>query len=198
MSCDCGHLGFPIGIKNRNLVKDNPMIIHLQFGFSQFISFREEDLWNFSQSEHIIGPGSHIEYPTGSKNSNFVEDHPRNIPAKFGSNRPCGFGEEAWNVKSLQTTDDGRQVMAIVHMDLWSRWNNNTDSHDITEILLKVALNTMTLNLKHHSTKVGLLITGNTEKKENQTKPSIGASHQISAHFGKAVSEKKVFRNRPI
>jgi hypothetical protein len=42
MSCDGGHLGFPIGIKNRNLVKDIPMIIHLQFGFSQFISFREE------------------------------------------------------------------------------------------------------------------------------------------------------------
>jgi hypothetical protein len=42
-----------------------------------------------------IGPGSHVEYPTGSKNSNFVEDHPRNIPAKFGSNWPSGFGEEA-------------------------------------------------------------------------------------------------------
>jgi hypothetical protein len=36
-----GHLGFPIHIKNRNLVKDIPMIIHLQFGFSQFISFFE-------------------------------------------------------------------------------------------------------------------------------------------------------------
>ena len=131
MSCDGGHLGFPIGIKNSNLVKDIPMIFHLQFGFSQFISFREEDLWNFSQSEHIIGPGSHIEYPTGTKNSNFVEDHPRNIPAKFGSNRPSGFGEEAWNVKSLQTTDDVRQVMAIVHLDLWSRWTNK-----ITTILL--------------------------------------------------------------
>jgi hypothetical protein len=47
------------------------------------------------QSEHMIGPGSHIEYPTGTKNSNFVEDHPRNNPAKFGSNRPSGFGEEA-------------------------------------------------------------------------------------------------------
>jgi hypothetical protein len=58
-----GHLGFPINIKNSNLVKDIPMIIHLQFGFNQFISFREEDLWNFSQSEHIIGPGSHVEYP---------------------------------------------------------------------------------------------------------------------------------------
>jgi hypothetical protein len=38
---------------------------------------------------------SHIEYATGTKNSNFVEDHPRNIPAKFGSNWPSGFGEEA-------------------------------------------------------------------------------------------------------
>jgi hypothetical protein len=103
--------------KNRNLVKDFTIIIHLQFGFSQFISFREEDLWNFSQSEHIIGPDSHVEYPTGTKNSNFVEDRPRNIPAKLGSNWPSGFGEEAWNVKSLQKTDDGRQVMAIVHMD---------------------------------------------------------------------------------
>ena len=139
MSCDGGHLGFPIGIKNSNL------IIHVQFRFSQFISFREEDLWNFSQSEHIIGLGSHIEYPTGTKNSNFVEDHPRNIPAKFGSNRPSGFGEEAWNVKSLQTTDDrqqttddGRQVMAIVHLDLWSRWTKNEIKVFIFLFLLNV------------------------------------------------------------
>jgi hypothetical protein len=34
----------PLGIKNRTLVKNLPMIIHLQFGFSQFINFREEDL----------------------------------------------------------------------------------------------------------------------------------------------------------
>ena len=119
MSCGGGHLGFPIGIKNRNLVKDIPMIIHLQFGFSQFFSFREEDLWNFSQSEHIIVPGSHVEYPTRTKNRNFVEDHLKNIPAKFGSNWPSGFREEAWNVKSL---DDGHQVMAIVHLDQRSRW----------------------------------------------------------------------------
>jgi hypothetical protein len=90
-------------------------------------SFGEEDLWNFSQSEHIIGPGSHIEYPTGTKNSNLVEDHPRNIPAKFGSNRPSGFGEEAWNVKSLHTTDDGRQVMVIVHLDQSELKSNTCD-----------------------------------------------------------------------
>ena len=28
------------------------------------------------------------------------------------------------------------------------------------------------------------------------TEPSIGASHQISAHFSQAVSEKKILRNR--
>jgi hypothetical protein len=38
-------------------------------------------------------------------------------------------------------------------------FTNKTDSHDIAEILLKVALNTMTLSLKHHSTNVGCLIT---------------------------------------
>jgi hypothetical protein len=29
------------------------------------------------------------------KTETIVEDHPRNIPAKFGSNWPSGFGEEA-------------------------------------------------------------------------------------------------------
>jgi hypothetical protein len=51
----------------------------------------------FSETTNMIKakPGSHVEYPTGTKNSNFIEDHPRNIPAKFGSNWPSGFGEEA-------------------------------------------------------------------------------------------------------
>ena len=82
------------------------MIIPGQFGFNCPSGLREEAFWNiFSQSEHIIGPGSHVKYLTGTKNKKFVEDHPRNIPAKFGSNWPSGFREEAWNVKSLQTTD---------------------------------------------------------------------------------------------
>ena len=43
--------------------------------------------------------------------------------------------------------------MAIVPMDLWSRWTNKTDRHDITEILLKVVLNT--INHSVHSITVG-------------------------------------------
>jgi hypothetical protein len=34
MSCGGGHLGFPIGIKNRKFVEDLPMIIPGQFGFN--------------------------------------------------------------------------------------------------------------------------------------------------------------------
>jgi hypothetical protein len=52
-------------------------------------------------------------------------------------------------VKSLQTTDDGRQVMAIVHMELWSRWTNKVRwnnvvyffvsfSRDITQWILSI------------------------------------------------------------
>jgi hypothetical protein len=36
---------------------------------------------------------SQVEYPTETKNRKFVEDHPRNIPGKFGSNWPGGIGE---------------------------------------------------------------------------------------------------------
>jgi hypothetical protein len=42
MSCGGGHLGFPIGIKNRNFVEDLPMIIPRQFGFNCPSGFREE------------------------------------------------------------------------------------------------------------------------------------------------------------
>jgi hypothetical protein len=34
MFCGGGHLGFPIGIKNKKFVEDLPMIIPGQFGFN--------------------------------------------------------------------------------------------------------------------------------------------------------------------
>jgi hypothetical protein len=55
---------------------------------------------NFSQSEHVIGPGSHVEFPIYTKNTNLVEDHPMNISGKFGSILFSGFREEEFNVKS--------------------------------------------------------------------------------------------------
>jgi hypothetical protein len=44
MSCGGGHLGFSIGIKNRELVEALPLIIPGQFGFNCPSGFREEDL----------------------------------------------------------------------------------------------------------------------------------------------------------
>jgi hypothetical protein len=53
MSCGGGHLGFPIGIKTK-LGKGHPMIIHLQFEFSQFISqlLRDKYNQNYVLDEH--------------------------------------------------------------------------------------------------------------------------------------------------
>jgi hypothetical protein len=42
MTCGGSHLGFPIGIKNRNFVEDLPMTIPGQFGFNYPSGFREE------------------------------------------------------------------------------------------------------------------------------------------------------------
>jgi hypothetical protein len=38
MSCGSGHLGFPIGIKNRNLVKDIPMSMNGENVSKRFFS----------------------------------------------------------------------------------------------------------------------------------------------------------------
>ena len=46
MTCGGSHLGFQIGIKNKNLVEDLPMIILVQFGFNCPSGFREEEFWN--------------------------------------------------------------------------------------------------------------------------------------------------------
>jgi hypothetical protein len=56
----------------------------------------EKKIFEISANQSILlALAAIFEYPTGTKNRNFVEDHPRNIPAKFGSNWPSGFGEEA-------------------------------------------------------------------------------------------------------
>jgi uncharacterized cupin superfamily protein len=58
-----------------------------------------EDFLNFDQSEHIMGPGSHVGFPISTKNKKLVYDHPMNISAKFGSNLLCGFRKKDENVK---------------------------------------------------------------------------------------------------
>ena len=55
------------------------MIIPAKSQFNWLGGFRQEDFLNFSQSEHVIGPSNHVEFPIFTKNTNLVEDHPMNI-----------------------------------------------------------------------------------------------------------------------
>ena len=69
MYCGGGHLGFPIGIKNRNFVEDLPMIIPGQFGFNCPSGFREEAFWN------IIPIGSNVKLsPAVATILNFISE----------------------------------------------------------------------------------------------------------------------------
>ena len=58
-----------------------------------------QDFWNLDQSEHIIGPGSHVEFPISINLKNLVKEHLPNISAQFGWNLFGGFREEDENVK---------------------------------------------------------------------------------------------------
>ena len=98
-----GHLGYVIGTKIMNLVEEHPVIISTMLQFHRLSSFWQEDFQSFNQSEHIIGPGSHVGFPICTKITNLVENFPINISAKFGPNLFSGFREEDENMKSLQT-----------------------------------------------------------------------------------------------
>ena len=87
----------------KNLVEDHPVIISVMLQFHRLSSFWQEDFQNFNQSEHFIGPGSHVGFSICTKITNLVEDLPMNISFKFGLNLFSGFREEDENMKSLQT-----------------------------------------------------------------------------------------------
>jgi hypothetical protein len=96
------------------------MIIPAKSQFNWFHGFWQEDFQGFNQSEHVIGPGSHVEFSIYTKNTNLVEDHPMNIYGKFGWNLFSGFREEELNEKST----DGRPgelkiVCSNCCIDMW-------------------------------------------------------------------------------
>jgi hypothetical protein len=54
------------------------------------------DHWNVLYQVSVFYADQKSKMATiAGQNRKFVEDHPRNIPAKFGSNWSSGFGEEA-------------------------------------------------------------------------------------------------------
>ena len=44
------------------------MIIPAKSQFNWLSGFQQEDFLNFDQSEHIMGPGSHVGFPISAKN----------------------------------------------------------------------------------------------------------------------------------
>ena len=74
-----GHLVFPIGPKNTNLVED--FKIWLPVKFVEFCSGVSGEKSKMSQP--IRGQGGHFVFPIGPKNTNLVEDVEILLPVKF-------------------------------------------------------------------------------------------------------------------
>jgi hypothetical protein len=107
MSCDGGHLGFPIGIENRKFVEDLPMIIPGQFGFNcprmaatPGLSLTLDPIGKMFQNASSLKPLGQLKpncsgmiIGRSSTKYMFFEELPMIIPGQFGFNYPSGFRE---------------------------------------------------------------------------------------------------------
>ena len=75
-----GHLVFPIGPKNTNLVEDVEILLPVP-SFVEFRSAVSEEKSKMSQP--IRGQGGHLVFPIGPKNTNLVVDVEILLPVKF-------------------------------------------------------------------------------------------------------------------
>ena len=149
-----GHLVFPIGPNNTNLVEDVKILLPVKFRWIPFSSFREE-VENVSEfrsavsekkskmSQPIRGQGGHLVFPIDPKNTNLVEDIEILLPVKFRWIPFSGFWEEVENVKVYGRRprtdgrrDDRRCAMTIAHLSLWLRWAKNLKVFSISECSL--------------------------------------------------------------
>ena len=76
-----GHLVFPIGRKNTNLVEDVEILLPVNSGFVEFRSAVSEKKSKMCQP--IRGQGGHLVFPVDPKNTNLVEDVEILLPVKF-------------------------------------------------------------------------------------------------------------------
>ena len=91
-----GHLVFPIGPKNTNLVEDVEILF-----LSSFVEFRSAVSEEKSKiSQPIRGQGGHLVFSIGPKNTNLVEDVEILLPVKFHWMLFSGFRGEVEYVKN--------------------------------------------------------------------------------------------------
>ena len=90
-----GHIWFPIGLKNINLVEDVDIFLRVQFRCIPLSGFRKK---KSKMSQQIRGQDGDIGFPIGPKKiTNLVEDVEILLHIKF---RWITFKEEVENIKS--------------------------------------------------------------------------------------------------
>ena len=93
-----GHLVFPIGRKNTNIVEDVEIFLSVKFHWIPFSGFRGKS----KMSQPIRGQGGHLVFPISPKNTNLVEDIEILLHVKFRWIPFRGFRGEVKNVSANQ------------------------------------------------------------------------------------------------
>jgi hypothetical protein len=92
MTCGGSHLGFPIGITNRNFEAKLYMNVHWKVLYKLYVFCSGMKFKMATTAELSLT----LDPTIGIKNSNLVKDLPMIIHGQFGFNCPSGFREEAF------------------------------------------------------------------------------------------------------
>ena len=125
-----GHLVFPIGRKNTNLVEDVEILLPVKFRWIPFSGFRGEDE-NVSANQRPGRPSCFSDRPEKHKLGRGRWDLPS---CKVSSNSVQWFQRRSRKCEKLTTTDgrttdgrtdDGQRMITIVHLSLRLRCTKN-------------------------------------------------------------------------
>ena len=92
----CGHLVFPIGTKNTNLVEDVKILLSFCYRSILCSGYRGES----KMYQSIRDYGDHLVFRTARKNTNLVENVGFLLPISFSSIPFSSFREEVENVSA--------------------------------------------------------------------------------------------------
>ena len=123
-----GHLVFPIGPKNTNLVEGVEILLPVKFRWIPFSGFRGE-VENVSANQRPGRPSCFSDRPEKHKLGRGRWDL---ASCQVSLNSVQRFQRRSRKCESLRTDDDGRTdgrcAMTIAHLSLWLRWAKKTMS----------------------------------------------------------------------
>ena len=126
-----GHLVFPIGPKNTNLVEGLEILLPVKFRWIPFSGFRGE-VKNVSANQRPGRPSCFSDRPEKHK---FGSGRLDLASCQVSLNSVKWFQRRSRKCESLRTTtdgrtEDGRCAMTIAHLSLWLRWAKKCCNHD--------------------------------------------------------------------